>query len=294
MQDSSTGDEEPGSSIRAGQPVPGVFSQMPIKASSYIETDISTPAAPAFPVTHKTYNGDLPARNKTERSTRAVPAKKQSFRNPGFPENEAARAFRKRFSPDATRDDWSDWGWQVRHRVRDLKALSRIIQLSPDEKEAVTRHRGSLPIGITPYYASLLSETDPTQPLRMTHIPVMGEYVRAPGEDPDPLNEDHDTATPGLVHRYPDRVLFLTTGFCSTYCRYCTRSRMVGETNGVYSFSVSQWEKAAQYIEAHPEIRDCLPLGRRPALDHGDDKLEWLLARLRSIKHLEFTRIGTT
>jgi lysine 2,3-aminomutase len=94
------------------------------------------------------------------------------------------------------------------------------------------------------------------------------------------------------VHRYPDRVLFLTTGFCSTYCRYCTRSRMVGETNGEYSFNISNWEKAAQYIEAHPEIRDCLLSGGDP-LSIGDDKLEWLFNRLRSIKHLEFIRIGT-
>jgi lysine 2,3-aminomutase len=87
-------------------------------------------------------------------------------------------------------------------------------------------------------------------------------------------------------------VLFLTTGFCSTYCRYCTRSRMVGETNGEYSFSVGHWEKAAQYIEAHPEIRDCLLSGGDP-LSIGDDKLEWLLNRLRRIPHLEFIRIGT-
>jgi len=121
---------------------------------------------------------------------------------------------------------------------------------------------------------------------------VNGEYLRSPGEADDPLSEDHDTTTPGLVHRYPDRVLFLTTGFCSTYCRYCTRSRMVGEAGGEYTFSTSQWEKAAQYIEAHPEIRDCLLSGGDP-LTIGDDKLEWLLARLRSIKHLEFLRIGT-
>ena len=120
----------------------------------------------------------------------------------------------------------------------------------------------------------------------------MGEYLKSAGEEDDPLGEDGDTSTPGLVHRYPDRVLFLTTGFCSTYCRYCTRSRMVGETNGEYSFNISNWEKAAQYIEAHPEIRDCLLSGGDP-LSIGDDKLEWLLNRLRSIKHLEFIRIGT-
>ncbi|MBN8530650.1 MAG: KamA family radical SAM protein [Alphaproteobacteria bacterium] len=209
-----------------------------------------------------------------------------------FPISDRSKAFRKKFYPDATAADWNNWKWQVKHRIKDLRELARIIQLSDEEQSAVDRHTGPLPVGITPYYASLLSETDPLDPLRRTHIPVNGEYYKTPGEADDPLGEDHDTATPGLVHRYPDRVLFLTTGFCSTYCRYCTRSRMVGETNGEYSFSTSQWEKAAQYIEAHPEIRDCLLSGGDP-LTIGDDKLEWLLARLRSIPHLEFLRIGT-
>ncbi len=208
-----------------------------------------------------------------------------------FPSSQHSKEFRKRFYPNASTHDWNDWKWQVRNRIKDLRELSRIIQLSDDERTAIEKHTGSLPVGITPYYASLFNETDANQGLRRTHIPVNGEYLRVRGEFDDPLGEDHDTATPGLVHRYPDRVLFLTTGFCSTYCRYCTRSRMVGGGNE-YSFNISQWEKAAQYIEAHPEIRDCLLSGGDP-LTIGDDKLEWLLARLRSIKHLEFLRIGT-
>ncbi len=208
-----------------------------------------------------------------------------------FPISLHSREFKKKFYPDASVADWNDWKWQVRSRIKNLKELSRIITLSDDERSAIEKHTGPLPVGITPYYASLLDQVDPGQGLRRTHIPVNGEYVTVRGEDPDPLGEDHDTAAPGLVHRYPDRVLFLTTGFCSTYCRYCTRSRMVGG-GGEYTFSISQWEKAAQYIEAHPEIRDCLLSGGDP-LTIGDDKLEWLLARLRSIKHLEFIRIGT-
>jgi lysine 2,3-aminomutase len=97
---------------------------------------------------------------------------------------------------------------------------------------------------------------------------------------------------PGLVHRYPDRVLFLTTGTCSTYCRYCTRSRMVGNPGGEYQFSTRQYEKALAYLEAHTEIRDVLLSGGDP-LSIGDDKLDWLLTRLRAIKHIEFLRIGT-
>jgi|SRR5579885_3654964 lysine 2,3-aminomutase len=208
-----------------------------------------------------------------------------------FPINEQSSQFRKRFYPDASLADWNDWRWQIRHRIRDLNELGRMIQLSEDEKSAISKHTGPLPVGITPYYASLIDEFDSAQPIRRTHIPVNGEYLRVRGEADDPLGEDHDTTVPGLVHRYPDRVLFLTTGFCSTYCRYCTRSRMVGGANE-YTFKVSQWEMAAQYIEAHPEIRDCLLSGGDPLTIH-DDKLEWLLARLRRIKHLEFIRIGT-
>jgi lysine 2,3-aminomutase len=209
-----------------------------------------------------------------------------------FPSSLRSRAFRKRFYPEASLNDWNNWKWQVRNRIRNAKDLGRFLHLTDNERDAVERRTANLPIAVTPYYLSLLDPNDPEQPLRKTHVPVGGEFVQTLGEDPDPLGEDHDTATPGLVHRYPDRVLFLTTGFCSTYCRYCTRSRMVGETNGEYSFNVSQWEKAAQYIEAHPEIRDCLLSGGDP-LSIGDDKLEWLLKRLRSIKHLEFIRIGT-
>ena len=209
-----------------------------------------------------------------------------------FPISPRSQLFRKTFFPGASVAEWSDWRWQVRQRVRDLAGLSRILRLSPGEESAIRRHSGSLPVGITPYYLTLFDREDPTQGLRRTHVPVEDEYLRLPGEADDPLGEDHDAAVPGLVHRYPDRVLFLTTGFCSTYCRYCTRSRMVGEAGGEYSFSVPQWERAIAYIEAHGEIRDVLLSGGDP-LTLADEKLEWLLARLRAIKHVEFLRIGT-
>jgi lysine 2,3-aminomutase len=209
-----------------------------------------------------------------------------------FPVSAAARDFYKRFYPDTGPDQWNDWRWQVRARIRDLAELKRIFVLSEDEARAVEGHAGPLPVGITPYYASLMSPTDPAEPLRRTHIMVGAENVRLPGEDDDPLGEDHDTVVPGLVHRYPDRVLFLTTGFCSTYCRYCTRSRMVGNPGGEYNFSTSQWERALAYVEAHPQIRDVLLSGGDP-LSIGDEKLDWLLTRLRRIKHVQFLRIGT-
>jgi lysine 2,3-aminomutase len=209
-----------------------------------------------------------------------------------FPVGSDSRAFYRRFFPGTSAAEWNDWRWQMRARIRTLEELGRIFRLSEDEYAAVARHKGSLPVGITPYYASLMGLTDAAEPLRRTHITTGGEYVRAPGEDDDPLSEDHDTVVPGLVHRYPDRVLFLVTGTCSTYCRYCTRSRLVGNPGGEYQFSKSQWEQALAYLEAHTEVRDVLLSGGDP-LTLSDDKLDWLLGRLRAIRHIEFLRIGS-
>jgi len=209
-----------------------------------------------------------------------------------FPIGAETRAFYRRFYPGTSAADWNDWHWQFRTRIRTLEDLARVFRLSADEADAVGRHEGALPVGITPYYASLMGLDDPSEPLRRTHIMTGEEYVRVPGEADDPLGEDHDTVVPGLVHRYPDRVLFLTTGTCSTYCRYCTRSRLVGNPGGEYQFSTRQWEKALAYLEAHTEVRDVLLSGGDP-LSIGDDKLDWLLTRLRAIKHIEFLRIGT-
>jgi lysine 2,3-aminomutase len=148
-----------------------------------------------------------------------------------------------------------------------------------------------MPVGITPYYASLMDLSDATEPLRRSMIPVGAELVQGPGEADDPLAEDSYMPVPGLVHRYPDRVLFLVTNFCATYCRYCTRARMVGQT-GEYHFNYQQYEQAIDYIATHPQIRDVLFSGGDPLTMH-DDRLEWLLSRLRAIPHVEFLRFGT-
>ena len=175
-------------------------------------------------------NPDDAAANSNARAPLAnltLPGPKVELR---FPVGGDARAFYRRFFPGTSQAEWNDWRWQMRSRIRSLEELSRIFLLSEDEYAAVARHKGSLPVGITPYYASLMGLTDAEEPLRRTHIATGGEYVRGPGEDDDPLSEDHDTVVPGLVHRSPDRVLFLVTGTCSTYCRYCTRSRLVGQS----------------------------------------------------------------
>lgn len=199
--------------------------------------------------------------------------------------------FRRQYFPDASLRQWNDWRWQLRSRVRNLAGLSRIVRLSVDEEEAVRRLGGQLPVGITPYYAALLDAGDANQPLRKTVVPVTGEFVTSPGEADDPLAEDSHMPVPGLVHRYPDRVLFLVTSFCATYCRYCTRARMVGQT-GEYHFNTEQYERALDYIAAHPQVRDVLISGGDP-LTMMDDRLDWLLSRVRAIPHVEFVRLGT-
>lgn len=199
--------------------------------------------------------------------------------------------FRRRYFPNATHEEWSDWRWQLRNRLRDLSSLTRVLSLTRSEEQAVTRLGGHLPVGITPYYAALMDVEDPADPIRRMMIPVIDEFLSSPGEADDPLAEDSHMPVPGLVHRYPDRVLFLVTNFCATYCRYCTRARMVGQT-GEYHFNTQQYEQAIAYIAAHPEIRDVLLSGGDP-LTMGDDRLEWLLRRLRAIPSVEFLRIGT-
>ncbi|MBL0928335.1 MAG: KamA family radical SAM protein [Phycisphaerales bacterium] len=210
---------------------------------------------------------------------------------PEFPISERGEEFRRRFFPESTRAQWNDWKWQLRSRVKDVATLSRIFRLSDDERNAVEHIGGQLPVGVTPYYASIMSLDDPSEPVRRTMIPVGTEFTRTRGEADDPLGEDTTSPVEGLVHRYPDRVLFLVTNFCATYCRYCTRARMVGKT-GEYHFTPKQFQKAIDYIAAHPEIRDCLLSGGDP-LTLGDDRLDWLLTRLRAIPHLEFLRIGS-
>ena len=172
-----------------------------------------------------------------------------------------------------------------------MGGLERIIRLSNDERLALICEGHSLPVAITPYYASLLDKHDSQQPLRRTVVPVMTENLRSAGESEDPLGEDHDSPVPGVVHRYPDRALFLVTEFCSTYCRYCTRSRLVGKSHRM-GFQKKQWDQAIAYIQATPAIRDVLLSGGDP-LTLPDEKLEYLLSRLRQIPHVEMLRIGT-
>lgn len=204
--------------------------------------------------------------------------------------NAHTRAFRRRHFPAVTNRDWNDWRWQSRHRVRTLGQLESMLRLSEEEREALLQGGTMLPVGITPYYMSLLDADDAHQPLRRTVVPTLNEFVRTPGEADDPLGEESHSPVPGLVHRYPDRVLLLPLDFCSTYCRYCTRSRVVG--HGELVPQESRLMAAFDYLRRTPEVRDVLISGG-DALALSEDRLEWILGQLRSIPHIEFIRIGT-
>lgn len=209
----------------------------------------------------------------------------------GHVSSRRSKAFRRRHFALATAAEWNDWRWQLRHRIRDLKTIERIVRLSGEEREALQRLGGHLPIGVTPYYASLLDADNPLDPIRKMMVPTTGEFIHTPGEADDPLAEDGHMPVPGLVHRYPDRVLFLVSNFCATYCRYCTRARMVGQA-GEYAFNAGQHEEAIRYIAEHPQIRDVLLSGGDP-LSLNDDRLQWILSRLRAIRHVEIIRVGS-
>ncbi len=210
---------------------------------------------------------------------------------PLFTESERSQDFRRRFFPDASAADWSNWHWQLQNTLRSVDDLDRIFGLTDDEKAAMTGAAGGLPTSITPYYASLIDASNPADPLRRATVPTTDELVESPGEAADPLGEEGQSPIPGLIHRYPDRALFLATEYCSSYCRYCTRSRLVGQAERK-RYCIGHWQKAVQYIRETPAIRDVIVSGGDP-LTLPDEPLEWLLMSLRSIPHVEVIRIGT-
>ncbi len=201
-----------------------------------------------------------------------------------------SRTFRKRFYPGVTAKEWNSWQWQVGNRIKSATQLKTMLHLSSDELLALDRVGTQLPAGITPYYMSLLDPDNPGHALRRSVIPTVHEYIKSPGEADDPLGEEGQSPVHGLVHRYPDRALLLVHDFCSTYCRYCTRSRVVG--HGALLADTARLEKALDYIRATPAIRDVILSGGDP-LVLDDARLEWLLNRLRRIPHVEVIRIGT-
>jgi lysine 2,3-aminomutase len=192
-------------------------------------------------------------------------------------------------SPDAlVKEDWRE---QLRASIRDVEALSRALNLSPEELEGARRaEREGLPLAITPYYLSLCDRDDPRCPIRMQCVPRIEEATIAHGDLEDPLGEVEHEVAPHLVRRYPDRVLLLSTDRCAVYCRFCTRSRMVGDGGG--AVSLEKLEPALAWIAAHPEIHDVIVSGGDP-LAMTTDRLERLLARIRAIPTVDTIRLAT-
>lgn len=201
-----------------------------------------------------------------------------------------AETFRKLFYPDVVENEWNNWKWQLKNKVQTIDQLSKFLKLTPEEIKGLSLNNKNLPVTITPYYLSVINPENINDAIRKCTIPRPEEAYASEGEAPDPLGEENYSPVYGIVHRYPDRVLFLVTTTCSVYCRYCTRSRIVGEDVNIND--TCSWERCLDYIKSRPEIRDVLISGGDP-LTLPDEKIEWLLSQLRSIKHIELIRIGT-
>ncbi len=204
----------------------------------------------------------------------------------------------KEFSPvgrgrwnDVSDADWNNWRWQMQNRIhRPEHLLEAMPNLTEEERAGVRLASRKLAMGITPHYFSLIDPRDENCPIRRQVIPRIEETETASWEMADPCGEDSHSPVPGLVHRYPDRVLFLVTDRCASYCRYCTRSRLVSNAAG-YDFH-PEFDRQIQYIKDNPQIRDVLLSGGDPLL-LSDQKLERVLSELRAIPHVEFLRIGS-
>ena len=194
---------------------------------------------------------------------------------------------------DSTHEFWKDWRWQIKHSIRDISTLERLLGISLPEsyREKMEETTRTFPMSITPYYLSLIDTGD------YENDPIFKQAVASPKELAvegydlaDPLSEDLDSPVPGITHRYPDRVLFLVSNTCSMYCRHCTRKRRVGDVDSIPS--EPEIRAGIEYIRENPEIRDILLSGGDPLM-LPDDYLKWILEELHSIPHVEVIRIGS-
>ena len=191
---------------------------------------------------------------------------------------------------DVPPEDWKNWKWQLKNRITSLALLETLLDLSEEERAGCELAGKKLALAITPYFFNLINSDDPEDPVRRQVVPQGAEHTTAPEELLDPVGEDEHQPVKGIVHRYPDRVLFLVTDRCAAYCRYCTRSRLVSNAQD-YNFH-PELETGLEYIRKTPQIRDVLLSGGDPLL-LSDNKLDYLLGELRKIPHVEFVRIGS-
>jgi len=186
--------------------------------------------------------------------------------------------------------EWNDWRWQLRHRITTYEQVKEILDLTPEEIEGIKHSKGRLALAVTPYFASLMDPSNPNCPIRRQAIPRIEERHISKNDMVDPCGEDKDSPVPGLVHRYPDRVLLLVTDQCAVYCRYCTRRRLVGTNER--SITQGNFEEVLKYLKTHRKVRDVLLSGGDPLLLENE-RLEEMLSRLRALPHIELLRIGT-
>lgn len=191
---------------------------------------------------------------------------------------------------DVPPEDWNNWRWQLKNRITSQKQLEAFIKLTDEERAGCAQAGQKLSLAITPYFFNLIDPADPADPVRRQVVPQGAEQQIAPEEMLDPVGEDEHQPVKGIVHRYPDRVLFLVTDRCAAYCRYCTRSRLVSNAQD-YNFH-PELETGLEYIRNTPQVRDVLLSGGDPLL-LSDNKLDYLLGELRKIPHVEFIRIGS-
>ena len=197
---------------------------------------------------------------------------------------------RKKMFPNVTDEQWNDWRWQVQNRIETLAQLKEYITLTKEEEDGVAKSLETLRMAITPYYLSLIDLDNPHCPVRKQAIPTAAETHTSAADMLDPLHEDEDSPVQGLTHRYPDRVLFLITDMCSMYCRHCTRRRFAGQHDT--ASPSDRIERAIEYIANTPQVRDVV-LSGGDALMMSDDRLEYIIKRLREIPHVEIIRLGT-
>ncbi|MBQ1219027.1 MAG: lysine 2,3-aminomutase [Bacteroidales bacterium] len=197
---------------------------------------------------------------------------------------------RKELFPNVTDEQWNDWKWQVKNRIETLEDLKKYVSLTPEEEEGVKKTLQTLRMAITPYYISLIDPNNPDCPVRKQAVPTGKETYQSPADLLDPLHEDEDSPVPGLTHRYPDRVLLLITDMCSMYCRHCTRRRFAGQKDG--ESAIERIDRAIEYIAKTPQVRDVL-LSGGDSLCVSDERLEYIISRVRQIPHVEIIRLGS-
>jgi lysine 2,3-aminomutase len=197
---------------------------------------------------------------------------------------------RYRFFRDIPDSLWNDWKWQFRNRITRVEQLAQLIPLSTEEQTQLRLVAMRYPLSVTPYYLSLINPDDPDDPIRKQSIPSPMEMTMGSMGLEDPLDEKKDTVVPGLVHRYPDRVLLVLTDICPMFCRHCTRKREW--RNGGWVRSSAEVEAMLNYISRHKAVRDVILSGGDP-LTLSTRHLEDVISRLRKIKHVEIIRVGT-